>query len=79
MQEKDILLITADLGCDPTTASTDHSREYIPVVITGKPVQTGVNIGTRASFADIGATVYEYLTGEAWPVGKSFWGNIKKS
>ncbi|MEL7602123.1 MAG: phosphopentomutase [Bacillota bacterium] len=78
MQEKDILLITADHGCDPTTASTDHSREYIPVVITGKPVQPGVNIGTRASFADIGATVYEYLTGEAWSVGKSFWGSIKR-
>lgn len=79
MQEKDILLITADHGCDPTTASTDHSREYIPVVITGKPVQPGVNIGTRTSFSDIGATVYEYLTGEAWSVGKSFWESIKKS
>lgn len=79
MQEEDILFITADHGCDPTTVSTDHSREYIPVVITGKPVQPGVNIGTRASFSDIGATVYEYLTGEVWFVGKSFWGNIKKA
>ncbi len=79
MQDEDILLITADHGCDPTTASTDHSREYIPVVITGKPVQPGIDIGTRTSFADIGATVYEYLTGDSWGIGKSFWGNIKRS
>jgi phosphopentomutase len=79
MQDEDILLITADHGCDPTTASTDHSREYIPVVIAGKPVQPGINIGTRTSFADIGATVYEYLTGGSWSVGESFWRNIQKS
>ena len=72
MGEADILIITADHGCDPTTPSTDHSREYIPVVIAGKPITSGVNIGTRTSFADIGATIYEYLTGTCWPTGKSF-------
>ncbi len=72
MGEADILIITADHGCDPTTPSTDHSREYIPVVIAGKPIASGGNIGTRTSFADIGATIYEYLTGANWPIGKSF-------
>lgn len=72
MGDEDMLIITADHGCDPTTESTDHSREYIPVVIAGKHILAGTDIGTRASFADIGATIYDYLTGEAWPVGESF-------
>ncbi len=72
----DVLMISADHGCDPTTASTDHSREYIPLLVTGAPVRQNVNLGTRTSFADIGATIYEYLTGETWNAGKSFWGLI---
>ncbi len=78
LKEGDILLITADHGCDPTTPGTDHTREYIPIVITGAPVKEGVDIGTRASFSDIGATVYEYLTGESWVTGKSFLSLILK-
>lgn len=78
MREGDILMITADHGCDPTTSSTDHSREHIPLVITGAHVRPNVDLGTRSSFADVGATVYEYLTGETWPVGESFLKRIWK-
>ncbi|MCE5189623.1 MAG: phosphopentomutase [Eubacteriales bacterium] len=78
MQEEDILMVTADHGCDPTTPSTDHSREYIPLVVAGKHVKANVNLGTRKSFADIGATVFEYLTGEQWNVGESFLKEIYK-
>ncbi|MDP4109078.1 MAG: phosphopentomutase [Bacillota bacterium] len=77
MKNEDILMITADHGCDPTTASTDHSREYIPVIVAGSGVKPGVDLGTRGSFSDIGATVYEYLTGKAWSCGKSFLPEIK--
>jgi phosphopentomutase len=72
MKEGDILMITADHGCDPTTSSTDHSREYIPLLVAGAHVKKDCNLGVRRSFADIGATVYEYLTGEKWNVGESF-------
>jgi phosphopentomutase len=76
MAEDDILMITADHGCDPTTPSTDHSREYIPLVVIGKHVKANVNLGTRKTFADIGATVLDYITGEQWNVGTSFLGEI---
>ncbi len=75
---EDILMITADHGCDPTNESTDHSREYIPLVITGAHVKANVDLGTRSSFADIGATIYDYLTGERWPAGQSFLKEIWK-
>ena len=61
MRDEDILLITADHGCDPATPSTDHSREYTPVVMAGNALVAGTNLGTRDSFADIGATVLEYF------------------
>jgi len=53
----DLLILTADHGCDPLGPSTDHSREYVPVLATGPRVMCGVNLGTRASLADIGATI----------------------
>ena len=53
----DVLLLTADHGCDPSTPSTDHSREYIPMLIYGNSIQSGVNLGTGASFGNIAATV----------------------
>lgn len=59
--EEDILMITADHGCDPSTPSTDHSREYTPWVIAGPRIKKGVNLGTRESFADIAATILDYL------------------
>lgn len=56
LKDDDILMITADHGCDPLTESTDHSREYVPLLIYGKKVKS-VNLGTRKTFADIGKTV----------------------
>jgi phosphopentomutase len=74
----DVLAITADHGCDPTTPSTDHSREYVPVMLFGTPVKPGVDVGTRTSLADLGATVAEYL-GVPFPgPGKSFWGEVAR-
>ena len=78
MKEGDLLMITGDHGCDPTTASTDHSREYIPLVVAGTHVKAGTNLGTLQTFADIGATVYAYLTGETWGAGQSFLQKIWK-
>ena len=55
----DLLMFTADHGCDPITPSTDHSREYTPWVIAGARVQAGANLGTLRTFADIGATILD--------------------
>lgn len=60
LREEDILMVTADHGCDPATLSTDHSREYIPLVAYGKAVNAG-NYGTRESFADIAQTILSYF------------------
>ena len=54
-------MITADHGCDPGTISTDHSREYTPFLMYGKNIPVGSNLGTRKTFADIGATVLDYF------------------
>lgn len=72
MEENDILVITADHGCDPTTASTDHSREYVPLLVYGKKLKAGVNLGVRSTFADLGATVAAAYGIEDFPAGKSF-------
>ncbi len=70
--QEDLVMITADHGCDPAyTATTDHTREYVPLVILGKQVKP-VNLGTRYSFADIAATVTELLGVEYDTVGRSF-------
>lgn len=61
MRSDDILIITADHGCDPATPSTDHSREYTPMLVCGQKIKQGVDLGIRDSFADISATVLEYL------------------
>ncbi len=68
--EDDILIITADHGCDPTTPSTDHSREYIPVLLYGKNVLPK-NLGTRESFTDIAATIATHLELKDFSIGKS--------
>lgn len=72
MQEEDILMITADHGCDPSTPSTDHSREYTPLIVYGKQIKANCNLGTRMSFADIGATILEYFDIESHIQGESF-------
>jgi phosphopentomutase len=61
MRDDDILMITADHGCDPSTPSTDHSREYTPLVMYGKNIKAGANFGTRDSFSDIAATILSYF------------------
>lgn len=76
LAEQDILIITADHGCDPTTAGTDHTREYVPILAIGNYIKPGACVGTRTSFADIGATVYEYLTNDNWINGHSFLAQI---
>lgn len=73
LKSEDVLMITADHGCDPSTPSTDHSREYTPFVMYGAPVSAGKNFGTRESFSDIAATILSYFgltpecAGEAIP------------
>jgi phosphopentomutase len=77
LRERDLLLLTADHGCDPTTPSTDHSREYTPLLAYGNRVEPGVNLGTRATLADIGKTVAENF-GASIEAGASFLGAIQK-
>lgn len=72
LRDKDILIITADHGCDPTTESTDHSREYIPILVYGKKVKGGTELGIRDSFTDIGKSVLDYLGIDNNLEGKSF-------
>jgi len=67
----DLLILTADHGCDPKGPSTDHSREYVPILAAGPKVRPGVNLGTRATLADIGATIAENF-GLNLPKGSSF-------
>ena len=73
----DLVILTADHGCDPTTPSTDHSREYVPVLALGAEVHAGANLGTRGSLSDIGQTIAENF-GTRIVVGKSFLGEITK-
>jgi phosphopentomutase len=72
MAAQDILFLTADHGNDPTTPSTDHSREYVPLLACGSMVKPGMDLGTRETFADLGATVAELLGIEPLPFGTSF-------
>ena len=78
MREDDMLLITADHGCDPTTPSTDHSREYVPLMIYGKKLKQDVNLGTRRTFADIACTIADVFGLKNSFKGQSFWPDIKK-
>jgi phosphopentomutase len=59
LSDDDLLILTADHGCDPTTPSTDHSREYTPLLVSGPRVRSGIDLGTRATLSDIGQTVAE--------------------
>jgi phosphopentomutase len=78
MNENDVMIITADHGCDPTTPSTDHSREYIPVLVYGNQIVKNKNLGTRNSFADIGKTILQLLSVENDIHGVSFAHEILK-
>lgn len=78
MQEDDVLMITADHGCDPGFKGTDHSREYVPLLIYGEGIQAGVDLGTRNTFADIAATVLDLFDIEERLDGTSFAAEILK-
>lgn len=77
MRDGDILVITADHGCDPGDDSTDHTREYTPLIVYGKSVKP-INLGTRKTFADIAATLAEYLDVDFKCDGESFLNIIKE-
>lgn len=78
MNDKDILIINADHGNDPAYKGTDHTREYIPLLVYGKDIKEGINLGTRNSFADIGATVADILNVSKTKNGTSFKNEIMK-
>ena len=75
--KEDVVIITADHGCDPGFPGTDHTREYTPMMIFGEPVREGVSLGTRKSFADIGATVLDMFGIKERLDGESFWDEVK--
>lgn len=78
MRDGDVVMITADHGCDPATPSTDHSREYIPFLVFGTDVKSGVNIGVRSCFSDINATVLDIFGVKNEGAGESFLEEIRK-
>lgn len=78
MGDEDILILCADHGNDPTYKGSDHTREYIPIVVYGKNIKEGKAIDVRETFADLGATVADFLGASPAKIGKSFLGEITK-
>jgi phosphopentomutase len=78
LRNEDICIITSDHGNDPTTPSTDHSREYVPLLVIGHHIKRGVNLGTRGTFADCQATLADYFNVEKTAWGESFLSLIYK-
>lgn len=76
MEDSDILFITADHGCDPTTPSTDHSREKVPILVYGKKICKDINLGIRESFADFGQTIADIFGVRKLKNGRSFKNDI---
>jgi len=76
LKPRDMLVVTADHGNDPTTPSTDHAREYVPVFVTGHTIRPGTDIGTRATFADLGQTIAGLFAVGPLEHGSSFLGEI---
>jgi phosphopentomutase len=76
LRERDLLVITADHGNDPTTPSTDHSREHVPLLVSGERVRRDVDLGTRHTFADLGQTLAENFEVGPLAHGSSFLGDI---
>jgi phosphopentomutase len=72
MRDDDLLVICADHGCDPTTEGSDHTREYVPLLVWSKSMATGVALGDRPSFADAGATLAAYFDAGTIATGESF-------
>ena len=77
MREDDVVMITADHGCDPGFPGTDHSRERVPMLMYGKAVKPGVNLGTRATFSDMAATVLDMFGISGGTEGTSFWDEVR--
>jgi phosphopentomutase len=73
----DLLILTADHGNDPTTSSTDHAREYVPILATGPRIRVGVDLGTRPTFADLGQTLAEVFGVGPLEHGTSFFGQLR--
>jgi phosphopentomutase len=78
MRDDDLLLITADHGCDPTYQGTDHTREYIPVLAYGKEINNNLDLGIRESFSDLAATIADIFEIDELKNGKSFKDEISK-
>ena len=78
MRPEDVLMITADHGCDPGFPGTDHTRESIPLLIAGEGIRAGVNLGTRRCFSDIGKTILDIFEVPGDIAGTSFWEMIRK-
>jgi phosphopentomutase len=78
LRHDDLMVITADHGNDPTTPSTDHSREHVPLLVTGPQVKGGVNLGTRKTFADLGHTIADNFGVGPIHHGTSFLGEIRQ-
>ena len=78
MREDDVLMITADHGCDPGAPGTDHTREYVPLLIYGQHIKQGVNLGTYPTFAMIGATISEMFGADLKTKGESILARIEK-
>lgn len=76
MRPDDLLILTADHGNDPVHAGTDHTREYVPVLLYGQKIKQGINLGTRPTFADLGQTAAEYLNAAPLAHGTSFLSTI---
>jgi phosphopentomutase len=72
LREDDLLVVTADHGNDPTTPSTDHAREYVPLLVAGRRVRSGLDLGTRPTFADLGQTLADLFGVGPLPHGTSF-------
>ncbi len=77
MRDDDLLMITADHGCDPAAKGTDHTRENVPLIVYGKTIRAGVNLGTLKTFADIAATIAEIFSVKLGSRGKNFLQQIK--
>ena len=78
MRPDDLLILTADHGNDPVHAGTDHTREYVPVLLYGQKIKQGINLGTRPTFADLGQTAAEYLNAAPLAHGTSFLSTIMR-
>jgi phosphopentomutase len=76
LRRNDVLVVTADHGNDPTTPSTDHAREYVPLLVTGARVRAGADLGTRRTFADLGQTLADIFNVGPLAHGTSFLGEI---